>query len=123
MKCKDCARYKDEWCEKIADSLDEEMERECEHFVQRKGGGRSVTVTRAQAETMRREWHVGMADSFGTLIHCSECGNGTNFGNVKKWMEDERHQFCGVCGAPMTDKAMDRLWKRLEEAMSETETD
>ena len=20
MKCKDCARYKDEWCEKIADS-------------------------------------------------------------------------------------------------------
>ena len=67
MKCKDCARYKDEWCEKIADSPDEEMERECEHFVQRKGGGRSVTVTRAQAETMRREWHVGMADSFGTL--------------------------------------------------------
>ena len=37
MKCKDCARYKDEWCWKIVDSPDEEMERECEHFVQRRG--------------------------------------------------------------------------------------
>ena len=32
MKCKNCKNLIDHWCEKVIDSPDEEMDRECKHY-------------------------------------------------------------------------------------------
>lgn len=62
-------------------------------------------ITREQAEKMRGEW-VQVAYELAHL-KCSECNHSINrFYGVS--------EFCPSCGAPMTDKAVDILWKRLE---------
>ncbi len=62
-------------------------------------------ITREQAEKMRGEW-VQVAYELAHL-KCSECNHSINrFYGVS--------EFCPSCGAPMTDEAVDILWKRLE---------
>lgn len=64
---------------------------------------RSAHITREQVEKMRGEWEELRYDGEleGWLCECGResiiCDN-----------------FCPTCGAPMTDKAVDILWKRLE---------
>ena len=86
-------------------------------------------VSREQVEKMRGEWvakhrHRGgfrratgvddMGEQRTITIderceyddrYCSKCG---------KQSPDNFLNFCGYCGAPMTDEAVDILWKRLE---------
>ena len=86
-------------------------------------------VSREQVEKMRGEWvakhrHRGgfrratgvddMGEQHTITIderceyddrYCSKCG---------KQSPDNFLNFCGYCGAPMTDEAVDILWKRLE---------
>lgn len=62
-------------------------------------------ITHEQAEKMRGEW-VQVAYELAHL-KCSECNHSINrFYGVS--------EFCPSCGAPMTDKAVDILWARLE---------
>lgn len=35
IKCSDCAEYKNEWCEKIVDSPDPHMPRDCQYWHER----------------------------------------------------------------------------------------
>ena len=44
-------------------------------------------------------------------LYCSKCG---------KQSPDNFLNFCGYCGAPMTDEAVDMLMKRMEELKDET---
>lgn len=92
--------------------------------------GRSAHITREQVEKVwRGEWvkrhkhrggfrRVKGFDDMGEQhevtiderceyndLYCSKCG---------KQSPDNFLNFCGYCGAPMTDKAVDILWKRLE---------
>ena len=59
--------------------------------------------TREMVERMRGEW---IEDEFA-ISHCSLCG-----------YEQEEPElitpFCPVCGAPMTDEAVDMMLKKLE---------
>lgn len=70
---------------------------------------RSSHITREQVEKMRGEW-VQVAYELAHL-KCSECNHSINrFYGVS--------EFCPSCGAPMTDEAVDILWKRLEENLN-----
>ena len=80
--------------------------------------GRSAHITREQVEKMRGEWKTG-SDTLGALIYCSECGRGLYVADRHKYQRCIHQQFCELCGAPMTDKAVDILWKRLEEALKD----
>ena len=72
-------------------------------------------VSREQVEKVwRGEWIVGEPNGLGFPIHCSRCGWGTDHADPRKWMDYGGHIFCGHCGAPMTDEAVDILLKRLE---------
>lgn len=76
---------------------------------------RSSHITREQVEKMRGEWKSYLNGDYNDEIYyCSVCGC-------------DRlsclHRFCPECGAPMTDKAVDILWKRLEAMQDEAETD
>lgn len=67
-------------------------------------------ITRDQVEKMRGEW-VQVAYELAHL-KCSECNHSINrFYGVS--------EFCPSCGTPMTDKAVDILWKRLEKMQNE----
>lgn len=73
-------------------------------------------VSREQVEKVwRGEWIIGEPDVLGVPIHCSRCGWGSDHADQRKWMEYNGHLFCGHCGAPMTDEAVDMVMKRLEE--------
>ena len=73
-------------------------------------------VSREQVEKVwRGEWIIGEPDVLGVPIHCSRCGWGSDHADQRAWMEYKGHIFCGHCGAPMTDEAVEMVIKRLEE--------
>ena len=72
-------------------------------------------VSREQVEKVwRGEWVIGEPDVLGVPIHCSRCGWGSDHADQRKWMEYNGHLFCGHCGAPMTDEAVQMVVERLE---------
>ena len=72
-------------------------------------------VSREQVEKVwRGEWVIGEPDVLGVPIHCSRCGWGSDHADQRKWMEYNGHLFCGHCGAPMTDEAIQMVMERLE---------
>ena len=71
-------------------------------------------VSREQVDRMRGEWIIGEPDVLGVPIHCSRCGWGSDHADQRAWIEYKGHIFCGHCGAPMTDEAVDILLRRLE---------
>ena len=72
-------------------------------------------VSREQVEKVwRGEWVIGEPDVLGVPIHCSRCGWGSDPADQRKWMEYNGHLFCGHCGAPMTDEAVQMVMERLE---------
>lgn len=76
--------------------------------------GRSAHITREQVEKMRGKWIDARYSSKDVpQCQCSICG--------KKYIGLET-DFCQYCGAPMTDKAVDILWNRLEAMQDEAET-
>ena len=72
---------------------------------------RSSHITREQVKKMRGKWiDVRYSSKDVPQCQCAICG--------KKYIGLET-DFCQYCGAPMTDKAVDILWKRLEEALKD----
>ena len=72
-------------------------------------------VSREQVEKVwRGEWIVGEPNGLGFPIHCSGCGWGTDHADPRKWMDYGGHIFCGRCGAPVTDEAVEMVLERLE---------
>ena len=72
-------------------------------------------VSREQVEKVwRGEWIVGEPNGLGFPIHCSRCGWGTDHADPRKWMDYGGHIFCGRCGAPVTDEAMQMVMERME---------
>lgn len=90
-------------CDKFAESL--------QNKKAHKPGG--VSITREQVEKMRGEWKICNDLWNGCTLDydcvCSMCG--------KSGTPDM--DFCHFCGAPMTDEAIDILWKRLEAMRNE----
>lgn len=77
---------------------------------------RSAHITREQVEKMRGAW-IEVSDADGcTWSKCSDCGEDLDS------LEDA-YDFCPYCGDPMTDKAVDILWKRLEAMRDGAKTD
>lgn len=73
-------------------------------------------VSREQVEKVwSGEWIVGEPNGLGFPIHCSRCGWGTDHADPRKWMDYGGHIFCGRCGTPMTDEAMQMVMERLED--------
>lgn len=69
-------------------------------------------ITREQVEKMLGTW-IEVSDVDGcTWSKCSDCQEDLDS------LEDA-YDFCPYCGAPMTDKAVDILWKRLEAMQDE----
>lgn len=92
-------------CDKFAESLQNKK-------AHKPGVG---LITREQVEKMRGKWiDTRYSSKDVPKCQCSICG--------KKYIGLET-DFCQYCGAPMTDKAVDILWKRLEEALKDGKGD
>ena len=90
------------------------------YFWARKGISALRSVSREQVEmAWRGEWVIGEPDGLGIPIHCNRCGWGSNHADQKKWMEYQGHIFCGRCGAPMSDEAVQMVMERLEKLKNE----
>ena len=75
-------------------------------------------VSREQVEKVwSGEWVIGEPDVLGVPIHCSRCGWGSDHADPRKWMDYGGHIFCGHCGAPMTDEAVEMVMERWKEAL------
>ena len=71
-------------------------------------------VSREQVEKVwRGEWIIVYdEDKEITIATCSKCGDETAYGGSLK--ADDCDAFCPVCGAPMTDEAVEMVMERLE---------
>ena len=58
---------------------------------------------------------MGAWDKYGKPYVCESCVDFSNF--------ESNQQFCEVCGAPMTDKAVDMVMERLEALKDGSTTD
>lgn len=97
-------------------SREQELEAENKELKERIVNWRKyMAPTREQVEKVwRGEWIIGEPDGLGVPIHCNRCGWGSNHADQKKWMEYQGHIFCGRCGAPMSDEAVQMVMERLE---------
>lgn len=74
----------------------------------RMSGAALRPITREQVEKMRGEWKRYLNGNYNDEIYyCDVCGCDLD-------ALARSNSFCSVCGSPMTDKAVDILWKRLE---------
>ena len=64
IKCRNCINYRHEWCEKVNDSPDPDLERDCQYFKQKTNADR----IRAMSDEELAEWLANMFDCH----HCSE---------------------------------------------------
>ena len=71
-------------------------------------------ASREQVEKVwRGEWIIVYdEDKEITIATCSKCGDETAYGGSLK--ADDCDAFCPVCGAPMTDEAVQMVMERLE---------
>lgn len=77
-------------------------------------------VSREQVEKVwRGEWVIGEPDVLGVPIHCSRCGWGSDHADPRKWMDYGGHIFCGHCGAPMTDEAVEMAMEKWKDVLNE----
>ena len=77
-------------------------------------------VSRERVEKVwRGNWDVSYDEQNGfTYVTCSKCGDGTVLNGCFVTTEGEPcglEDFCSVCGAPMTDEAVEMVMERLEE--------
>lgn len=63
--------------------------------------------TREMVERMRGEWRPTETPFMNECEDCSKCGYRTAYGHG--------FQFCPVCGAPMTDEAVDMMLERMRD--------
>ena len=76
-------------------------------------------VSREQVEKVwRGKWALVPNGVGGKQYMCSKCG-GSEYEYWRRHFAHGNENFCPHCGAPMTDKAVDMVMKRLE-ALYET---
>ena len=93
-KCKNCVNLRYNWCEKVSDSPDENMERECVHF-------RHTT----NADRIRSMSDEELADYiFGVAVHEKPCVLCSDYCD-----------FCELTGEECRNKTLQWLQSEVEE--------
>lgn len=90
----------------------EEVEQYQEALTMALAALRPVSRERVK-KVLRGEWLIGEPDVLGVPIHCSRCGWGSDHADPRKWMDYGGHIFCGRCGVPMTDEAVEMVTERM----------
>lgn len=100
----------DTYFSSCSEALQKELDEQKEVFLLALAALRGPT--KEMVERMRGEWMFPIfgdqQDADDPRCQCSECGS------IETPLA--RHRFCPSCGAPMTDEAVDILWKRWKEA-------
>ena len=106
----------DTYFSSCSEALQKELDEQKEVFLLALSALRPVS--REQVEKVwRGEWVIGEPDVLGVPIHCSRCGWGSDHADQRAWMEYKGHIFCGHCGAPMTDEAVEMVMERWKEVV------
>ena len=59
VKCKNCNNYRNGWCEKVIDSPDPDMQRDCKHFLEKTNADRFRAMSDdEQQKCVRRFWEI-----------------------------------------------------------------
>ena len=86
-KCKNCVNLRYNWCEKVSDSPDENMERECVHFRQMTNADRIRSMTDEELADSFRMWCRGMEDCADCHLHYEDCPGSCEFSAWIKWLQ------------------------------------
>lgn len=98
----------DTYFSSCSEALQKELDEQKEVFLLALTALRGPT-REEMVERMRGEWQSlhGLSE-----YYCSRCGEEFEIHSYDK----DKYQFCPHCMAPMTDEAVDILWKRWKEA-------
>lgn len=83
VKCKSCKRLKKHWCKAVLDSPDEDMLRDCRHFVQKTNADR--------IRAMSDEELAKFLECFGLCHHCTEHHR---LGDLRIYADEKCDEMC-----------------------------
>ena len=79
VKCKNCNNYRNDWCEKVIDSPDPDMARDCRHFWEKTNADRIRAMSDEElADAISVQTYTGACNDWG-IPHrncggnCREC--------------------------------------------------
>lgn len=86
VKCKNCNNLVNHWCEKVIDSPDEDMERDCQYFWQRTNGDRIRAMSDEEmAEFICSKLHGCFMTTCPGEKLCNSTDGKAN--GLKKWLQ------------------------------------
>ena len=83
VKCKYCKKLKNHWCKAVLDSPDEDLTRECRHFIHKTNADR--------IRAMSDEELAKFLECFGLCHHCAEHHR---LGDVRFYQDEKCDEQC-----------------------------
>lgn len=82
--CKKCNNLVNDWCEKVIDSPDQDMQRDCQYFCEKTNADR----IRAMSDEELAAWIAGMSTICECCAGLNECGSPRGFKRCSHGVED-----------------------------------
>ena len=82
--CKKCNNLVNDWCEKVIDSPDQDMQRDCQYFCEKTNADR----IRAMSDEELAAWIAGMSTICECCAELNECGSPRGFNRCSHGVED-----------------------------------
>ena len=82
--CKKCNNLVNGWCEKVIDSPDPDMQRDCRYFCEKTNADR----IRAMSDEELAAWIAGMSTICECCAELNECGSPRGFNRCSHGVED-----------------------------------
>ena len=82
--CKKCNNLVNDWCEKVIDSPDTDMQRDCRYFCEKTNADR----IRAMSDEELAAWIAGMSTICECCAELNECGSPRGFNKCSHGVED-----------------------------------
>ena len=82
--CKKCNNLVNDWCEKVIDSPDQDMQRDCQYFCEKTNADR----IRAMSDEELAAWIAGMSTICECCAELNECESPRGFNRCSHGVED-----------------------------------
>ena len=85
--CKKCNNLVNDWCEKVIDSPDPDMQRDCQYFCEKTNADKIRALTDEELANVLRIFCIEMADCKDCPLYRFGCPRSSTFNDWMKWLQ------------------------------------
>ena len=86
--CKKCNNLVNDWCEKVIDSPDPDMQRDCQYFCEKTNADRIRAMSDKELAVAIAEYaQTGACNDFGISVNVKCCGDCTKCIGIIEWLQ------------------------------------